>query len=97
MSGPRGVHRGEKEGVLAAEPLIEDRLGDPGGLRDSLVDTVCPCSRKTSHAIRRTSWSEIVLGRLMCPSLGPWPPACQAASPRTGGIGESTPRSSLDK
>ena len=34
MSGPARVHRGEKEGVFTAEALIEDRLRDPGGLRD---------------------------------------------------------------
>jgi hypothetical protein len=28
------MHRGEEEAVFAAEPLIEDRLGNPGGVRD---------------------------------------------------------------
>src|SRR4051812_40167359 len=31
---PARVHRGEEEGVLAAEALIENRLRDAGGLRD---------------------------------------------------------------
>ncbi len=29
-----GVHRGEEKGIFTTEALVQDRFGNPGGLRD---------------------------------------------------------------